>query len=98
MKVNIENIEQLQKFFNEEKIFTQFGLNRIGVFGSFSRKEKFNDIDIYIEEDISYNDLLSLNKLLTEKSIVPFDIVLKKFAEPLVMYAAKSDMRYVTQS
>ena len=44
----------LQDFFITHDVFSQIGLSRIGVFGSYVRGEKYNDIDLLLDEDPGY--------------------------------------------
>jgi predicted nucleotidyltransferase len=73
-------------------------LDKIGIFGSFSRGEKANDIDFYIDmENYSVKNLINLKKdleIITQKEV---DIMLKKYANPIILYRAQKDMKYVTQ-
>jgi len=73
-------------------------LEKIGVFGSFARGEKANDIDFYIDLD-NYNvkNLINLKKDLEKITEKEVDIMLKKYANPIVLYRAEKDMKYVTQ-
>jgi predicted nucleotidyltransferase len=96
--MNIENINTLEKVLKEKNLLKKYNLEKIGVFGSFARGEKANDIDFYIDlENYDIRNLLNLKKdleLLTEKEI---DIMLKKYANPIILYRAQKDMKYVTQ-
>ena len=96
--MKIENINALEKAIKEENLLKKYDLDRIGVFGSFARGENANDIDFYIDsEDYRINNLISLKndlEKITEKEI---DIMLKKYANPIVLYRAEKDMKYVTQ-
>jgi len=94
----VKNIDDLFVLFSENDLFRQYGLKRIGVFGSFARGEKFNDIDLFIEEDIDYNQVLKLKSLLENKTGLPVDIMQKKYAEPVILYRALKDMRYAAAS
>ena len=82
----------------EENILEKYNLEKIGVFGSFARGEKSNDIDFYIDlENYSLKNLLNLKtdlEKITEKQV---DIMVKKYANPIVLYRAQKDMKYVTQ-
>ena len=96
--MNIETVNALEKAIKNENLLKKYNLEKIGVFGSFARGEKANDIDFYIDSE-SYNvkNLINLKKDLeriTEKEV---DIMLKKYANPIVLYRAEKDMRYVTQ-
>ena len=88
------NIQDLFVLFKEKAIFDQFGLHKIGVFGSLARGEHFNDIDLFIEEDIEFGNLLQLKKILEKETGFPVDIMQKKFAEPIILYRALKDMQY----
>ena len=96
--MNIESIYALEMALKRENLLKKYNLDKIGIFGSFARGEKANDIDFYIDVD-NYNlkNLISLKKDLeniTEKEV---DIMIKKYANPIVLYRAQKDMVYVTQ-
>lgn len=89
-------IAQLEDIMIRNKLFEKFGLSRIGVFGSTARGELSNDIDILIEDKVDYRLLSVLRnelQLLTNKRI---DIVIAKYANPIVLYRAKKEIIYVT--
>ncbi len=96
--MNIENIDALEKAIKNEKLLEKYNLNKIGVFGSFARGENSNDIDFYIDlDDCNLKEMINLKndlEKITEKEI---DIMLKKYANPIILYRAKKDMKYVTQ-
>ena len=94
----IANINDLFLLFKDKEVFHQFGLQKIGVFGSLARGEHFNDIDIFIEEEIDFNKLLRLKKMLEKETGFPVDIMKKKYAEPVILYRALKDMRYAATS
>ena len=89
-------ISQLKDIMVHNNFFEKFGLSRIGVFGSTARGEVSNDIDILVEDNVDYR-LLSVLKnelqLLTNKRI---DIVIAKYANPIVLHRAKKEIIYVT--
>ena len=94
----IQTINALEKAMKGENILEKYNLEKIGVFGSFARGEKSNDIDFYIDlENYSLKNLLNLKtdlEKITEKQV---DIMVKKYANPIVLYRAQKDMKYVTQ-
>ena len=92
-----QTIEDIQDYFIEHDLFNKYGLTKIGVFGSFARGEKFNDIDLYIGEDIELRKLAYLKKYLEYNWDTRVDIVPKKCEDPLIMYYAKNDMKYVSR-
>lgn len=90
----LNNINDLEFYFRKEKVFDLLGINKIGVFGSFARNEPFNDIDLIIEDDIKTELLLYFSEKLNKDLPVPVDIVLSKYAEPIILYRAKQDLKY----
>jgi len=96
--MNIETINALEKAIKNENLLKKYNLEKIGVFGSFARGEKANDIDFYIDLD-NYNvkNLINLKKDLEKITEKEVDIMLKKYANPIVLYRAEKDMKYVTQ-
>jgi predicted nucleotidyltransferase len=96
--MNIETINALEMAIKNENLLKKYHLDRIGVFGSFARGEKANDIDFYIDSDnYSIKNLLGLKndlEKITEKEV---DIMLKKYANPIILHRAERDMKYVTQ-
>ena len=96
--MNVESISALEQAIKNENLLKKYNLDKIGVFGSFARGEKANDIDFFIDVDnYSIKNLLPLKKELeniTEKEV---DIMLKKYANPIVLFRAQKDMIYVTQ-
>jgi len=92
--MEIKNLKDLENYFKKADLFTLLGVNRIGVFGSFARNEKFNDIDLLIEDDVNSESLISFQKILKQNINVPVDIVLSKYAEPIILYRAHQDLKY----
>ncbi|MDR1698322.1 MAG: hypothetical protein LBR75_00645 [Prevotellaceae bacterium] len=95
MKNNISNIQQ---YLRENRIFSRFNLHKIGFFGSFARNEEnANDIDMLIEDDIDPEKMIELKNLLENSFQKKVDVVLKKFANPIILYRAQKDLQYATQ-
>ena len=80
--------------FDDLDIFKSYGIKKLGVFGSFARGEKFQDIDLFIEEDMNCNQVIDLKKKLEGQTGIPFDIMVKKTAEPVILFRAMKDMHY----
>jgi predicted nucleotidyltransferase len=96
--MNIETLNALEKAIKNENLLQKYNLEHIGVFGSFARGEKANDIDFYIDlENYNVKNLINLKKDLEKITEKEVDIMLKKYANPIVLYRAKKDMKYVTQ-
>ena len=90
----IQNIHDLENYLRKENLFELLGINRIGVFGSFARNERFKDIDLLIEDEVNLESLISFQKILKKDIAVPVDVVLSKYAEPNILYRAKQDLKY----
>ena len=94
----IDSLNALEKAIKNENLLKKYDLDKIGIFGSFARGEKANDIDFFIDLD-NYNlkNLIPLKKALEEITLKEVDIMIKKYANPIVLYHAQKDMIYVTQ-
>ncbi|MDR2580252.1 MAG: nucleotidyltransferase domain-containing protein [Fibromonadaceae bacterium] len=92
----MDSINVLEKAIKRDNLLDKYMLKKIGIFGSFARGEPANDIDFYIDADNC--KLADLRKLkidlesLTNKKI---DIMIKKYANPIVLHRALKDMVYV---
>ena len=95
--MEIKNLKDLEEFFQKNNIFSLLGVNKIGVFGSFARNEKFKDIDLLIEDDVNLESLISFQNILKQNIDVPVDIVLTEYAEPIILFRAQQDLRYAKQ-
>ncbi len=93
----VNDFSSLQKYLRDNQVFDRFGLNRIGVFGSFVRGEVYNDIDLLIDEDIPYKQLIALRELLQTELNTPIDVMLKRYAEPIILHRALTDIQYATR-
>lgn len=91
------DFQSFQMYLRSNQIFDRFGLNRIGVFGSFARGEAFHDIDLIVEEDIPYQQLIQFRDTLQRDLQVPVDVMLKRFAEPIILHRAMKDVQYATR-
>lgn len=92
----IHEIKELSQLFNEMGIYNTYGIKKVGVFGSFARGEIFHDIDLFIEEDLNYHQVQDLKNKLEKQTGITFDIIIKKNAEPVILYRALKDMQYAT--
>lgn len=90
-------ISELQQKLRKNNVFETFGLNQIGVFGSFARGEAYHDIDFLIEQEIHFTQRELLKKKLTSILKIKIDLVNAKFADPIILYRAKKDIKYVTR-
>jgi hypothetical protein len=92
--MEIKNITGLENYFRKTNLFELLGVSRLGVFGSFAREEKFNDIDLLIEDNVTIESLISFQNILKQGIHVPVDIILSKYAEPIILYRARQDLEY----
>lgn len=76
----------LQDFFITHDLFNQLDLSRIGVFGSYARGEKYNDIDLLLDKDPGYKKREMLKELVETELHVPCDIVIKNGLEPVILH------------
>jgi predicted nucleotidyltransferase len=95
--MGIETFEALAKAIKNENILKKYKLDKIGIFGSFARGETANDIDFYIDmETYDLKKLIELKKDLEKISQKSVDIMMKKYANPIVLHRAQKDMKYVS--
>ena len=92
-----DEIEQLENAMVDNKLFEKFNLSRVGIFGSAARGEESNDIDILIEDNIDYHLLSVLRDELQRIMNKRIDIVIAKYANPIVLYRAMKEIVYVTK-
>jgi predicted nucleotidyltransferase len=94
--MSVKTFDALEKAVKRENILQKYKLEKIGIFGSFARGETANDIDFYIDTDTyDLKNLIALKNDLEKISGKPVDIMLKKYANPIVLHRAQKDMRYV---
>jgi len=92
---HLNSMEDLESLIQQSGILRRFAIRRLGVFGSFVRNDQANDIDLLIEDDISLEDAMRFKDELAALVDNRLDIMLKRFANPIVMYRARKDMHYV---
>lgn len=90
------DFHSFERFLRERGVFSRFGLERIGVFGSFARGESFNDIDLLLDTHIDLDHRIALREFLETELGVSIDIVVKDFAEPIILHRALKDVKYAT--
>lgn len=90
-------IQELETVLRVENIFEEFGLNRLGIFGSFARGEKYNDIDMLVEQNLDYKTREALQLKLQNLFKIKVDLVPEKFADPIILYRARKEIKYVTK-
>lgn len=94
--MQVNDLISFQRFLRENDIFNRFGLDRIGIFGSFVRGGKYNDIDLLLDKRIKYRERRELKDILEHQLQVPVDIMIKDFAEPIILNRALKEVKYAT--
>lgn len=80
----------------KENIFEKYNIEKIGIFGSIARGEDGNDIDILVE-DTDFKKWIKLKEELEPIINVNLDIMIEKYANPIVLMRAKKEIVYVTK-
>ena len=92
----IANFNEFQQFLNSQHLASEYGLSRLGVFGSLARGEKdIHDFDLLIEdENPDFYKLIKLKNYLEEILGMKVDLVVKKYADPIILYRAMKEIKY----
>jgi predicted nucleotidyltransferase len=97
MPAKNSQITELEDAMIQNNLFERFSLSRIGVFGSAARGEQSNDIDILIEDSVDYRLLSALRDELQRLMNKRIDIIIARYANPIVLHRAKKEVVYVTK-
>ncbi len=81
----------------EYNLLQKYHLERIGIFGSLVRGEVAHDVDILVENVGNYQNLIKFKDELEQLIGQKVDVVIEKFANPIVLYRAKKEIIYVSQ-
>jgi predicted nucleotidyltransferase len=92
---HLSSVDDLQTLLKQRKLLQQFAISRLGVFGSFARNEPARDIDLLIEDDLTLEAALQFKQCLEEVVDNSLDVMLKSWANPIVLHRAMKDIRYV---
>lgn len=85
------NIEDAKVVLNSHGILNKYDIKSMAFFGSFARGESYRDIDILIESDMHYQQFDELKAELQQIFNTKVDLVLKRYANPIVLYRAQKD-------
>lgn len=89
-------LETFKTILIAENIFEKYKIDKIGIFGSTARGEDGKDIDVLVE-DTDYKKWINLKKEFEEKTNISLDIMIEKYANPIVLMRAKKEIVYVTK-
>lgn len=89
------SLSQLIEMIYSNKMLDKYNLSKIGIFGSILHSDNPNDIDLYIEEFNDYHDLIGLKEEIESRTGKSVDIVIEKYASPIIVYRAKKELKYV---
>jgi len=90
-------ISEIEDIMVRNDLFNKFSLTKLGVFGSTARGEVSNDIDILIEDNIDYQSLSVLRDELQRLTNKRIDIVIARYANPIVLHRARKEIIYVSR-
>lgn len=91
--------EELFSWLQASGLLQKYGLKKIGVFGSFARCEPHNDIDILLEDDVfEWKAVEAFREEFQRATGERIDIMIRKFAEPLILKTALRDIQYAPVS
>lgn len=90
-------ISELESIMLRNDLFKKFRLSKLGVFGSTARGEVSNDIDILIEDNVDYRSLSVFRAELQKLTNKHIDIVIARYANPIVLHRARKEIIYVTE-
>ncbi len=90
--------QELQTLFIAQNIFKELGVDRIGIFGSYARGEKYGDIDLLLDEDPGYKKRELLKNIVEREMHISCDVVVKNKLEPIILYYVNKELVYVKSS
>lgn len=98
--MKVRTLSELRLLLHRGRVFDRFGLERIGVFGSFARGESFRDIDMLVShtEQPSLTRLLRFREWLEQQLACPIDVVIEELANPIVLHRAQKDLKMIKRS
>ena len=88
----VQDVDQFLDMVKRTRLLKKYHLKKISLFGSFARGEKADDIDIFIRDVKDYDSLIEFRKELESLTQKRIDIMIDKYANPIVLYRASRDM------
>jgi predicted nucleotidyltransferase len=86
------NVKTFSEVLKNSRLLRKYGIEKISLFGSFVKGGTFNDIDILVEDAKDYDALIEFKEELEKLTKKKIDIMIKKFANPVILYRAQKDM------
>ncbi|MGL1891426.1 MAG: nucleotidyltransferase domain-containing protein [Spirochaetaceae bacterium] len=92
----MKTYDEVINFITNNNLQLKYHLKRIGLFGSILDKDNPNDIDVLIEEYSDHKDLIKFQDELEHATGKSVDLVIEKYASPIILYRAKRNISYVS--
>lgn len=89
------SLNQLIEMILSNGLLAKYRLKTIGIFGSILHTNNPNDIDLFIEDFNDYEDLIGLKNDLEKRTGKSVDIVIEKYASPIIVFRARKELKYV---
>jgi predicted nucleotidyltransferase len=90
------NVKTFSALLRKSRLLKKYGIKKVSLFGSFIKGKSYNDIDILVEDARDYDALLEFKQELETLTNKKIDLVIEKFANPIVLYRARKDLIDVT--
>lgn len=87
-------LEELKKILKKEHILEKYKIDKLCIFGSIARGENGNDIDLLVSDN-NYKKWIEIKAELEKKTGIKVDIMLEKYANPIILYRANKEKIYV---
>jgi uncharacterized protein len=95
MNIHFQSPHDLFEYLSTSGLLDKYGLTRVGVFGSFARMEPYHDIDLLIEDEtINWKELEAFRTEFQAQTGEKLDIMVRHFAEPIILNRAMKDIQY----
>jgi len=91
----MSKVENIIREMRSQHLIEKYNLHKVGIFGSSLTSEIPNDLDILVESYANYKDLLSFKKEMEAIAGMPVDIVISKYASPIILHRAHKNIIYV---
>ena len=86
---------KIKDVFKQHGLLAKYRLKNVGIFGSSTRSDEPNDIDLIISDFEDYHDLIGLREELEMRTGKKVDLVIQKHASPIIVRHALEEAVYV---